>query len=114
MRINRRCLVEVCVRVIRKGSVNFIRGNVKEFLSFLETSVGKFPCSLCTVEHYRGTHDIGVNEHFGIFDGTVHMGFCREMNDSVDIVLGKNLCDSLLVRDVRANKGIILAVLNIL
>ena len=41
------------------------------------------------------------------------MAFCREVDDSVDVVLGKDLRHSFIVADVSLHEHIVRAVLNI-
>ena len=108
-----RRLIEEGIVVIGKRAVYLIGRNMQEFLPLFEAAVGKLPGRLSAVEHHGRAQHIGLDEHFRIADASVDMALRREMNHSVNVVLGKNLRDGFLVADIGFHKCIIGKVLDI-
>ena len=114
VRIVRRCLIEKRGIVLRQAAVNLICGNMQKLLALLKASVRQLPCRLRTVQHNRGSQYIGLHEHFRIFNASVHMTLRRKMDHTINVILGKDPADRILVADIRFYKSIIVAILNIL
>ena len=87
---------------------------MKEFLTLFECSVRKLPSLFSCVEHSSRSENISLNEDLGIYNRSVNVAFCREMNDSVYVILFKDLIDGVSVANICFDKSIIVAILYIL
>lgn len=57
------------------------------------------------VHQNAGAQDIGFQEDAGIFDGTVHVAFRREVDDHIGMLLFKQLLNKAAISDVTADKA---------
>ena len=108
-----RGLIEIAA-VLLEGAVYLVRGHMKKSLVLLIASVRILPGSSRTVEHDSRSQNIGLHEHLGIFDASVHMALRRKMNHPVNIILRKNPGNGILITDIRSDKGVVLSLLHFL
>lgn len=78
---------------------------VKEHI-VAQGAVGVFPGIAGHIEEGVGAHDIGAHEGFRTEDGAVDVAFGGEVDDGVDLVLGKEALDEGAVADVTLDKHI--------
>ena len=92
-----RCLSKEKVwSVKRQITIHFISADLMiPFNSILPTGIHKNRCA----------DDIGLEEDTGIFDRTVHMAFCCEIDDDVWLLLFEKLIDSFAVTYVQFDKA---------
>lgn len=107
-------LIEECIVIIGKRSVDLICRYMQELLAFFEAAIGKLPGCLGTVQHHCSTQDIGLYEDLRVADTSVYMAFCRKMYHTVDIILCENFADGILVTDISLDKGVVLTLLHVL
>ena len=56
------------------------------------------------IHEYARTNDVCLEEDAGVFDRTVHMTFCCEVDDNIWPLLFEKLIDALAVTDVQFDK----------
>ena len=96
-----------------QGAVDFVGGDVVEALAFVllrET----LPVRLGGLQHGQGADDVGLREGEGILDGTVHMGFRRQMDHAVHLFLTHEGEHALEVADVHLDEPVVGPVLDVL
>ena len=114
MRIILGCLIEICIRFIRKRTIYLIRGYMKEFLSFFERAIRQFPRRLRAVQHNGCSQHIGLHKHFRVLDTSVHMALGCKMNHTINIIFRKYFADGFFITDISADECVVGLVLNIL
>ena len=113
MRVIGRCLVKICILILRQGAIHLIRGYMQELLPLFKAAVRKLPCRSGTVQHHSRTQYIGLHKDLRVTDASVHMALRRKMHHPVNLIFLKNAGNRFLVADVRLYKGIIGPVLDI-
>ena len=99
--------------VLRKRTVDLVRGHMEKLLIFLKTAVLPLPCLLCRIQHGCRSKHIGFDKYLRVENTPIHMGFRCKMHDTVNLILCKNLLDGRSVTDIRLDKGIIVLLLHL-
>ena len=87
---------------------------MKEFLVRFKGSIRKFPCRFGCIQHDQSTKYVCLDKNFRVTDTSVYMALCCKMNDTINIILIKDLHDSFAVADISLNESVVLSVLNVL
>ena len=87
---------------------------MKESVIRFKCSVRQHPRRLRTVKHYCCAKYICLDENLRIFYAAVNMTFSRKMDDSLYVIFGKDLCNGILISNIRPDERIVRIVLNIL
>ena len=58
-------------------------------------------------DEVEGADDVGLDEGLRAFDGVVDVAFCREVDDTLDVVLGKEGFYEGFVTDVAFDEGVV-------
>ncbi len=96
-----------------EGAIDFIGRDMVEALAFVlfrET----FPIELCSLEKAQSTHHVRLREGKRVLDGAVHVTFCRQVDDAVDMLILHELVESVKVADVHLHELVVRLVLDIL
>ena len=107
------CLIEEAA-IFLKGTIHFICRNMQEFLVRFKSSVRKFPCRFCCIQHNQCTKYICFYKYFRVTDTSVHMTLCCKMNNAVDIIFIKDFHDCFTVTDISFYKCIVFTILDVL
>ena len=96
-----------------EGAINLIGRNMIEPLAFVLFGEG-FPVELRGLEQAERPHHVRLREGKRILDGTVHVAFCSEMDDAVDLFILHELVESVEVADVHLHKLVVRLAFDIL
>ena len=91
-----------------EGPVDFVSRYVVESL-FIKI----LPAKACGLQEGEGAHHIGLSKCEWILDGTVHVGFCGEVDYGVDLLLFHQLAYGVEVTDVHFHESIIRIVFDV-
>ena len=83
---------------------------MKEFLVSLKCSIRKFPCLLSSIKHNRCTHNISLHKHLRITDTSVNVALRSKMNNSVYVILCKNLLNCFPIAYISLDKCVVIPV----
>ena len=93
-------------------SIHFIRGDVVETLPFV--AFGQtFPIVARSLEQRERAHHVGACKTEGIFDGTIHVTLCCQVDDAGDVVTLQESAHSGGIADIGFLKNIIWSFLHI-
>ena len=96
-----------------QGTVDFIGRNVVEALAFVLFGEA-FPVELCGLEQGERSHHVRLREGERVLDGAVHVAFCSQVNDAVDLFILHELVESVEVADVHLHELVVRLALDIL
>ena len=74
----------------------------------------RLPIEFRSLQQRQRTHHIGLGKGEGIFDGTVHVTLCSEVDDAIDLLVLHQLVESIEVADVHLYKLVVRCLLNVL
>ena len=89
-----------------EGAIDFIGRNVVEALAFVLFGEA-FPVELRGLEQRKSSHHVRLREGERVLDGAVHMAFCREVDDTVDMLILHELVESVEVADVHLHELVV-------
>ena len=95
-----------------EGAINFVGRNMVETLAFVLFGQG-FPVELGSLEKRKSSHDIRLGKRKRILDGTVHVAFCSQMNDTVDMFVLHELVERIEVANVHLHELVVRLVLDV-
>ena len=96
-----------------EGAIDFVGRDVVETLAFVLFGEA-FPVELCGLEQGERSHHVRLREGERILDGTVHVAFCSQVNDAVDLLVLHELVESVEVADVHLHELVVRLALDIL
>ena len=96
-----------------QGTVNFVGRNVVEALAFVFFREA-FPIELRGLQQAQSSHHVRLCEGERVLDGTIHVAFCREVDNAVDLFVLHELVERVKVADVHLHKLVVRLVLDIL
>ena len=91
---------------LSQGAVHFIRGNVVEAETLLFLSLQGTVIFQGGLKHGKSAHDVGGHKISRIVNGTVHMGFRRQVHHPVRSVLPQSAPHQGSVPDVGVQKAV--------
>ena len=96
-----------------EGAIDFVCRNVVEALALVLLGEA-FPVELCGLEQGERSHHVRLREGERVLDGTVHVAFCSQVNDAVDLFILHELVESVEVADVHLHELVVRLALDIL
>jgi len=94
------------VALLSQRAKDLVGAHMVEEHIVAQGAVGVFPGITGHIEEGVGAHDVGAHEGFRAEDGAVDVALGGEVDDRVDLVLGKEALDEGAVADVTLDKHI--------
>ena len=89
-----------------ESAVNFVSRNVIETFTLVLFREA-FPIKLCSLKQGERTHHVRLREGERVLDGTVHVAFCRKMDDAIDMFVLHELVESVKIADVHLHELVV-------
>ena len=95
-----------------ESAVNFVGRNVVEALALVLFGQG-FPVELRGLQQAQSTHDVRLREGERVLDGAVHVAFCRQVDDTVNLFVLHELVERVEVADVHLHELVVRLVFDV-
>ena len=89
-----------------EGTVNFVGRDMVETLALVLFRQG-FPVEFRDLQQAQSSHHVRLRESERILDGTIDMAFCREVDDTVDMLILHELVERVKVADVHLHELVV-------
>ena len=96
-----------------EGAIDFVGRNMVEALAFVLFRQG-FPVELGGLQQAQSSHHVGLREGERVLDGAVHVAFCSQMNDAVNMLVLHKLVESVKVANVHLHELVVRLVFDVL
>ena len=96
-----------------EGAIDFVGRNVVEALAFVlfrET----FPIKLRGLQNRKRSHHICLREGERVLDGAVHMAFCSQVDDAINLLVLHELVEGVKVADIHLHELVVRLALDVL
>jgi len=96
-----------------ESAVNFVGRNVVEALAFVLFREA-FPIEFRCLEQAKRAHHVRLRKGERVLDGAVHVAFCRQVDDTVDMFVMHELVEGVEVADVHLYELVVRLALDVL
>ena len=96
-----------------QGTIHLIGRDVVETLQLVPLRE-RLPIETGSLKQAQRTHHVGAGKGERILDGTVHMAFCCQVDDTIDLFLLHELVESLKIADIHPDELVVGLILHIL
>ena len=96
-----------------EGAIDFIGGDVVEALAFVLFGEA-FPIEFRGLEQAQSSHDVRLGKRERILDGAVHVTFCRQVDDTVNLFVLHELVERIEVANVHLHELVVRLAFDIL
>ena len=94
-------------------TVDFVGRNVVEALAFVLFGEA-FPVELCGLEQAQSSHHVRLREGERVLDGTVHVAFCRQVDNAINLLFLHELVEGVEVADIHLHELVVWLALDVL
>ena len=74
----------------------------------------RLPIEFRSLQQRQRTHHVGLGKGEGIFDGTVHVTLCSEVDDAINLLVLHQLVEGIEVADIHLHELVVGFVLDVL
>ena len=96
-----------------EGAIDFVGRDVVETLALVLFGEA-FPVELRGLQQAQSSHDVRLRKRERVLDGAVHVAFCRQVNDAINMFVLHELVERVKVADVHLHELVVRLVLDIL
>ena len=89
-----------------ESAINFVRRNMVEALALVLLGEA-FPIELRGLQQAQSSHHVRLRESERVLDGAVHMAFCRQVDDAIDLFVLHELVERVEVADVHLHELVV-------